>query len=347
MSENKIEPIRLGIIGCGLAVKWLHWPAFKKLPGRYQIVAACDIDPKATAEIAELAKKDFGQDCRTTSDYREILAAQDVEAVLISLPIHLNAQIMLESAQAGKHILAEKPLAANLEQAQQLAASMRGFKDIVVEVAENYHYREDILKAKEWIAAGKIGTLYMIQMEARFWTNTDEGFASTFWRQDNQYRGGLVADGGVHYAAALRDLGGDVEQVQAFTRSIHPLIGEPDTIALNLRFRNGALGMFSYTGGARTTETTPMRALILGSEGSLVIGNDKVQLTKGENQNAKVVETHEIKNFDNGYSAEFDNFWRAVREGAPVLATVDEALKDFTVIMRALDSAEMRSVILL
>lgn len=346
MSE-KTEPIRLGIIGCGLAVKWLHWPALKKLKEHFQVTVACDVEAQAAAEIAELAQKDLGQVCRTTGDYREVLAAKDVEAVLISLPIHLNAQIILECAQAGKHILAEKPLAANLEQAQQLAATMRGFKNIVVEVAENFHYRTDIQKAKEWLAAGKIGELFMLQLEARFWTNTNEGFASTLWRQDNQYRGGLVADGGVHYAAALRDLGGEVEQVQAFTRSIHPLVGEPDTIALNLRFRNGAIGIFSYTGGAKTTETSPMKALLLGTEGAIMLGNDKVVLTKGENQNAKVVEEFEIKDFDNGYAAEFDNFWRAIREGQPVRVTIDEALKDFTIIMRALDSAEMRSVILL
>ena len=61
--------------------------------------------------------------CRWTRDYHELLAAEDVEAVLISLPIHLTAQVLIESVRAGKHVLCEKPLAANLAQGQEVVAA--------------------------------------------------------------------------------------------------------------------------------------------------------------------------------------------------------------------------------
>jgi predicted dehydrogenase len=349
--EKEQRPVRLGIIGSGLAVKYLHFPPLRKLRDRYEIVVACDINPASAQEIAELAAKDLGsRDVKTTTDYREVLASPDVEAVLISLPIHLNAQIMLEAAQAGKHIIAEKPLAANLEQAQQLAATLRGFPNLAIEIAENYRYREDFAKAREWIDAGRIGKLYLLQVQVRFWTNSNEGFASTpwRWRNDMQYRGGLVADAGVHYAAAFREIAGELEQVQAFTSSNHPNIGGPDTIIMNMRFRSGVLGSWVYTGAAHSADTTPFQAHLYGTEGTIVLdGRSRVLLHKGENQNAKIAEEYKVEDFDNGYLGEFDNFWRAIRLGEAIRATVDESLKDLALIMRALDSAEMRSVVLL
>lgn len=348
MSEKQNGPVRLAIIGSGLAVKDLHWPALKKLEGKYQIVMTCDVDPAAAQEIADMAKRELNSpECRSTTDYREVLANEGVEAVLLSLPIHLTAQFMLDAARAGKHILAEKPLAANLPQAQELAATLHNFNHLVIEIAENYHYREDFFKAKEWLAAGRIGELFLIEIRSRFWTNTASGFASTPWRMDNQYRGGLVADAGVHYAAALRELGGEVEQLQAFSKLLHPQLGSQDTLLLNLRFRNGALGSLTFTGAAKTTENTSMQTLLCGTEGSIRLNNGKVILTEGANQEARVVEEWSVPDFDNGYRGEFENFYQAIRHGAPVVATVEEALRDWEIIMYALDSAETRSVILL
>src|SRR5919107_136956 len=100
MPERQVS---LGIIGTGLAVKLLHWPALERLATRFKIVSVCDINPRLAQEVACKAGLK-----RWTEDYRELLADQRVEAVLISLPIHLTAEVTLAAAQAGKHVLAEK-----------------------------------------------------------------------------------------------------------------------------------------------------------------------------------------------------------------------------------------------
>lgn len=346
MADNK--PIQLGIIGCGLAVKWLHWPALKKLAGKYEIVAACDVDQNAAQETAKLAADELhSSNCSWTIDYREVLANADIEAVLISLPIHLNAQLVLESARAGKHILVEKPIASNLGQGQELVATLRHFAQLKIEVAENYRYRGDFQKAREWMDAGRIGEPFLIEMTARFWSDTSKGFASTPWRHDSQYRGGSVTDAGVHHVAGLRELGGDVEQLQAYMRSVHPVMRGYDTMVLNLRFRNTILGNMVFAGAVKTIENDFVQARVFGTDGAIKVSNGKVILSEGANDAAHIVEEYQVPDFDNGYKAEFENFYEAIRNDQPIVATVEQSLADLAVLMHAYDSSESRNVVLL
>src|SRR4051794_41932208 len=124
-------PIRLGILGAGLAVKYLHWPALQRLTDQYTFTQICDVDPAAAERTAEMVGG-----APTTTDYRALLRNPQVETVLISLPIHLTAQMILEAAQAGKHVISEKPVAASLEQGRRLVDSLAGVP-VVVAIGEN------------------------------------------------------------------------------------------------------------------------------------------------------------------------------------------------------------------
>jgi predicted dehydrogenase len=328
--------VRLGIIGAGLAVKILHWPALEQLRDQLQIVAVADVVPEAAQEVAGMAGG-----CRWTRDYHELLAADDVEAVLISLPIHLNAQVIIESVRAGKHVLCEKPLAGNLSQGQEVVAAVQG-APVVVEIAENFHYRGDIAQARRWIAEGRIGNVFLIDATCCYWTDPSKDFGVTPWRHDSQYRGNAITDAGVHYAALLRELGGEVEQAQAFTKLVHPLMSGVDTMVLNLRFRSGALGHLLFTDAAVEYETPFLLATVFGSEGTIRMEGATTRLRR---RGAEEEVYHTVEQ-DSGYYGEFLNFYEAIAEGKPVVVTPEEALRDLEIIMRGLDSAESRSVVL-
>jgi len=339
------EPIRLGILGAGLAVKWLHWPALRRLSKEYTITQICDVDPAAAAATAEMVGG-----APTTTDYRELLANQQVEAVLISMPIHLNAQMITEAARAGKHAICEKPLAASLPQAQALVRALEGVP-VVVGIAENYHYRPGLMQAKEWIRAGRIGQVFLIVSEGLYWTDNTSGFGGTPWRQDSQYRGDVIADAGVHNVAGLRELGGEVEQVQAFTKDVHPVMAGEDTMVLNLRFRNGAVGSFIFSGAAKASSDERPEFRVYGTEGSIVVTNKETRLLRPAEADPNGQEAAEVftppEEDAGGYYAEFQDFYAAVREGRPYRVPPAEALRDWEILMRALDSAESRQVVLL
>lgn len=334
--KDEARAIRLGIIGAGLATRWLHWPPLSRMPERFGVTAVADADPKAAQEVAEMAGG-----CRWTAHYHELLSSDDVEAVLVSLPIHLNAQVMLEAARAGKHVICEKPVGSNLQQAQEVVDAVRDVS-VVVAVAEQYHHRRDIKQAEAWITEGRIGKPFLVDAANRYWTDTTRGFGSTPWRQDSQYRGGAITDAAVHQAALLRHLGGEVEQLHAFTKLVHPELSGVDTMVLNLRYRNGMLGSFLFSAAAAASEGPYTRATIHGTEGTISLEDGKLRLrSRGAPEEVQEYDTEEA------FYDQLVNFHRAITVGEPVVSTPEEAMRDLEILMRAYDSAESRSVVLL
>src|SRR5215217_3589513 len=104
------KPIRLGIIGTGLAVEKLHWPALKRMTDRFRVVSFCDV---ARANAEHFAAYSGAPMDEYTGDLRDLLRRDDVDAVLVSLPIPLNLPVTRAVLEAGKHVICEKPAGAN------------------------------------------------------------------------------------------------------------------------------------------------------------------------------------------------------------------------------------------
>jgi predicted dehydrogenase len=98
--------IGVGLIGCGNIAR-VHLDGYLRLASEFRVVATCDLDAARARELASLA----GADARF-EDYRHVLAHDDVDAVDICLPHHLHAPVAIAAAQARKHVLVEKPIAA-------------------------------------------------------------------------------------------------------------------------------------------------------------------------------------------------------------------------------------------
>jgi predicted dehydrogenase len=331
--------ITLGIVGAGLAIKKLHWPALQRLLDRYTISAVADIDPGKAREIAELVGAS-----KTFTDYRELLALPEVEAVLLSLPIHLTAHIAIEAARAGKHVILEKPLAANLEQARLTRDELSRYP-VKVLVAENMRYRDDLIAVRRLIDEGAIGDLILVRMQAlsRVDTSDPESFASTPWRQDIQYRGGALLDGGVHHAATMRGIAGEVEWVQAFIKyGGGSQLNGPTTISMNLRFRSGAIGAYLFSSTCHDQDAGFLTLAVHGTTGTIEIRDNTARLLRpGASPETLVADA------DGGYYGEFLNFHAAIREDQPIVSTVEQGYRDMELILRAIDSAEQARVLLL
>ena len=99
--------LKVGLIGCGNVVSYGHKPALTTLP---------DVELVALADVTE-ARRKIGQewfglsDENLYSDYKQVLAREDVEAVAITVPQTFRREIVLDAIQAGKHVLSEKPIA--------------------------------------------------------------------------------------------------------------------------------------------------------------------------------------------------------------------------------------------
>src|SRR5688572_18921464 len=106
-------PVRLGLIGTGLAVTRLHWPALATLRDRFSVVAFTDPDRTAAAGFAAQAGLDMDG---YEPDVQTLLARPDIDAALVAVPIQLSHGIAAAALEAGKHVLCEKPPGGSVEE---------------------------------------------------------------------------------------------------------------------------------------------------------------------------------------------------------------------------------------
>jgi predicted dehydrogenase len=328
-----VPPVRLGIIGTGLAIELLHWPPLSQLLDRFQVTAFSNhTRPKAEAfaQMAGVSMTEY------SADYHDLLKRQDVDAVLIALPIPLLYPATRDALAAGKHVLVEKPAGANMDEGNAFLALGDQYPNLKIVVAENFYYRDDLLFARKKIQDGAIGQPHLMHWRIVNRSDPDQGgYAATRWRQDIDYRGGFHLDGGVHHVAQMRLLMGEVERVQAMIQDANPTMGGPSDLVLNLRFRSGAIGSYTaaYLPIAAHEELNEMR--IYGSAGSMALRGRIVRLVSADG----TVEEHTLQN-DGGYYKQLLNFYGAIVEGEPIAGTIAQSVANLRVIMRAMDSAE-------
>jgi predicted dehydrogenase len=257
--------MRIGLIGCGNIGVNAHIPAVAANEGM-AIVAAADPTParlQAAAEAAGLAPDDLH------ADWRELLARDDIDAVIVATPQRFRPEIVIAAAKAGKHILAEKPLALAPADAQAMIDAARA-RGVTLATVHNYHfmpvYRDikDILDSGE-IGAPEIAVLNYLGVEDR------PGAAAYIprWRHSAADAGGGVLTDMLHVVyLANWFMGGPPLAVSAWVDRRLEGDGDVEDIALvRYRYPNGhALVNMAWGVG-------PGGAEIGGSQGRIVMEN--------------------------------------------------------------------------
>jgi predicted dehydrogenase len=266
-------------------------------------------------------------------DYRELLKRNDVEAVSITLPLTLNYEVTAAALKAGKHVLVEKPLAANLPQARRMLELDKRFPGVKL-LAENYRYRNLFIRAKQFIDEGKIGRPYGVVWNIFHHVDPKYNeYAQTGWRIHHQYPGGFVTDGGVHNVAALRLLFGDITSGSAVARAVNPAIGEIDTFLLSFSTTTGVNGQLNFFYSAKGYRAETLYAL--GNKGTMIIENGLITIkSDGFAEQKEEITDH------GGFYEEFEDFYYAIRSARAVKSTFREGYNDLRVILTSLKSAQ-------
>jgi predicted dehydrogenase len=332
-SEAAPRPIRLGVIGTGLAIEKLHWPALRRLSDRFRVVAfANHTRPKAGrfAATAGLSMNDYH------ADYRDLLRRADVEAVLIALPIPLNEPATRASLAAGKHVLCEKPTGADRAQMESFLGLERQFPGRVVLVGENFFYRDDLRLARSLLDAGAIGRPHLMAWRRTAMLAPRPGeYTGTPWRQRPAYVGGAHLDGGVHHLAQIRLLCGDADLVHGGVQEANPTMGGPSDLTLNLRFAGGAIGNYTaiYAPFPLPDEDNAMR--LYGADGVMTVADRRVTVHRPDGTATE----HRVEMPDGGYYNELLDFHDAVVHGEPAVGTIAQSARTMELVLLGLESA--------
>ncbi len=198
---------RVGVIGLGNRSS-RHIGAFREL-ATVEVAALCDIQsdrmrasregPAATAEMY--------------TDYRELIADSRVEAVVIAAPNFLHAEMAIAALRAGKHVLMEKPIGLDYEQAQRVAAAARETGGVLAVGMQRY-FKVEYRRIIEAVHSGEIGTPYLFALNEyrgdwnpRTWPWTDpESGKATPWRHLRSLAGSSLLEFSVHSYAFLYEM---------------------------------------------------------------------------------------------------------------------------------------------
>ncbi|MES2464124.1 MAG: Gfo/Idh/MocA family oxidoreductase [Armatimonadota bacterium] len=158
---TKDGKVGIGIIGFGGIAQAAHAPGYRKVADQCEIVAVADIDPKRLDE----AKSEKWNIQQTFEDYKEMLALPEIDAVSVCTPNYVHMQPTIDAFAAGKHVLCEKPMAMNADEAKQMiAAAKQAGKQL--QIGYNMRFGSGPQALKRAIEAGEFGEIYHARAQA-------------------------------------------------------------------------------------------------------------------------------------------------------------------------------------
>jgi predicted dehydrogenase len=329
-----MKPLRLGLIGTGVAARLLHWPALKQMSDRYRLVAVANRTRAKAEAFADMAGLDYNA---VYHDYRELLARDDLDVVLLALPPELNLDVARAAAQAGLDIICEKPIAATLAAAQAMATLPQEF-GVQLLIAENFRYDAAVQKVRELIDAGRVGAPFMVSYQFVQPVPPEDEVARRPWRQNPVHAGGIFSDHGVHMIDVVRYLMGDVAAIQVFGRELRSHLVGLDTAVYNLKFGSGAVGSIQWS--FAVASGPDWRIELWAENGTLQVNPHQVCWQQA-GQPDEMFPVQARQSFLN----EFLDFYEVLVKGRQPVMTVQDALQDLRTILAAHRSAESESVV--
>ncbi len=180
-----MDRVRVGIIGSAFSSN-IHAEAFQEVPNA-TITAVCSPNRQRVEEFARKWKVPF-----TATDHRQLLERKDVDAVVIGVPNDLHREIVVAAAQAGKHVILEKPIAHTLADAEEMISACKRHKAKLM-YAETICFSPKYARVKHLVGEGAVGKVYMVKQGEKH-----SGPHSDWFYDIRRSGGGALMDMGCH-----------------------------------------------------------------------------------------------------------------------------------------------------
>ncbi len=230
--------------------------------------AICDVDEATLQRVA----KDYPGALATT-DWREVVNCPDVDLVYVAAPDQFHAEMTIAAAEAGKHVLCEKPMALSVDDCARMieAADKAGVKLMVGQVCR---FAPGFVMAKKLIDMGLVGELFFVESEYAHDYAHIPGVGE--WRKTPERHG--IVGGGCHAVDLLRWIAGNVDEVFAYSnRKMLTDWPVDDCTIATLKFaEKDVIGKVFCSIGCKRPYT--MRSVFYGSEGTIVCDNTSPQI---------------------------------------------------------------------
>ncbi len=275
---------RIGFIGCGEIS--IYQAKGISQANNAEIGMVMDVVPTLAQDLGEKYQVPY------TTDVDELLAQEDIHGIYVAVPHYLHAPMAIKAAQAGKHVMVEKPIAISLQDADAMIEAAKE-SGVLLSVCYILRYLASSIKAKELIDKGAIGEVIGIKMmsisdkSSSYWHGGYSGRAKSDWRTIKEKSGGGVLIMNIsHNIDLMRYLTGlEAKEVYSDYDTFLTPVEVEDMIVTTLRYDNGAIGLIeagSCMRGGHPFNRNYYGDRIYGTEGQIMLGNPLMVYTTKE-----------------------------------------------------------------
>jgi predicted dehydrogenase len=326
-----MSTIKVGAVGGG-GILGAHIRGYRAYADVIEVIAVADV----VAEAAQRRATELGAAAYT--DFRQMISEADLDAVDICLPHHLHAAAIVAAAEAGMHILCEKPLCLTVEEAAEVkrAVSAAG---VTLMCAHNQLYLPAVAKAKQLLDEGVLGKVYEVHTTDCFYNDFDP--RNMGWRASTATSGGgELIDSGYHPTYLMLHFAGasPVEATALLSQHRLSFMEGEDSAQVLVRFANGVLGHL-VTSWAYDAPPGTERFSVVGERGSLRSDGRSLTVTlRGSGS-----QTYDFEDVDT-YAFEIGRFADCLRSGTRPLHTEKEGIDVLCLILAAYEGARNRTI---
>jgi predicted dehydrogenase len=244
-----VSKVRWGLIGCGDISRKRVAPALRDSP-LCELIAVS----RTQAQLAESFANEFGAR-RWYSDWQQLLSDKEIDAIYVATPVHLHAEQTIAAAEAGKHVLCEKPMALDVADCDRMIAACRA-NNVKLGVAYYRHFYPVVRRVKQLVDSGELGVPIIVQVNAFEWFDPKPSEPRSWLIKKDLSGGGPMFDFGCHRIEVLLHIFGAVSNVKAtlgnafFDREVE------DVATAVFQFERGTCGTLTVAHAAREPQDT-------------------------------------------------------------------------------------------
>lgn len=255
-----MKTYQFGIAGCGM-IAHFHGKALREMTG-----AALGGVYDPVLENAQAFADQYP--CRVYLTLEEMLADEGLDVINICTPSGTHAELAIAAAYAGKHVIVEKPLAVNGEDARKVVR-VQEETGVKICVISQLRFSSGVQALRSAVRQGQLGKIVMGSLSMRYY-RSEEYYQSGGWRgRWSTDGGGALMNQGIHGLDLLCYICGPVVSVRAFYKTLLHDIEVEDTLCAIVEFENGALGTVEASTAIKPG--SPREIKIGGTQGSAVL----------------------------------------------------------------------------
>ena len=283
MKEKNQSIFNIALVGCG-RISRNHLKSFVLNSKRCKIVALCDVDQNRINKTIAFLKEETELNDRLIENIKfynsyDVLLNQisnnilPVDLITLATPSGMHASQVIKAAKIGINVCTEKPMATTWEDGLAMVRACEE-NGVNLYVVKQNRFNETLQLLKKQIEKGRFGQIHTVSVNV-FWQRPQEYYDQDLWRGTWELDGGALMNQATHYVDLLDWLIGPVHSLSASTATLGRSIEVEDTAAIQLKWKNGALGTMAVTMLA-FPKNLEGSITILGEKGSVRIGGNAV-----------------------------------------------------------------------